>query len=115
MRDKLEIKVCKDIFKYRESIALGLNLRQILCSCLAVVMAVGIYFLTKNILGKETASWLCIVGASPFAVAGFFNYNGLTIEKFIGEMIHTSLNSTMRYWVGENSLYQNYKNWSKIR
>ena len=34
-------------------------------------------------IGKETASWLCIVLASPAAMAGFFSYNGMTFEQFI--------------------------------
>ena len=106
MNDRLEIKVGKDIFKYRESIVMGLNLRQVICSALAIGVAVGVFFLLQNILDRETASWLCIVSATPFAVAGFFNYNGLTVEKFVAEVINTNLNIGERYWVGENKYYE---------
>ena len=46
-------------------------------------MAVGIYFLLKPYVGTETVSWMCILGAAPFAALGFIKYNGMTAEKFI--------------------------------
>jgi hypothetical protein len=115
MRNEIEIKIPKDILKYKENIAMGLNLRQIICSCLAVVMAVGIYFLAKNILGKETASWLCILGACPFAVAGFFTYNGLYAEQFVAEFFKTSyVKNGMRFFVGENKIYKKWEAYKNV-
>jgi len=103
----MEVKVCKDIFKYKEGILMGLNLRQVVCSFLAIAVAVGLYFLFKIPLGKETASWMCIVGASPFAIAGFFTYNGLTVEQFIGEWFNTYfISASPRFWQGENKYYE---------
>ena len=32
---------------------------------------------------SETVSWVCILGAAPFAALGFVKYNGMTAEKFI--------------------------------
>ena len=37
----------------------------------------------KSHFGIETLSWVCILGASPFAALGFITYNGMTAEKFI--------------------------------
>jgi hypothetical protein len=106
----MEIKVCKDIFKYKESIFMGLNLRQTICSAGSIAIAVGLYCLTKNIIGKETASWLCIVGASPLAIAGFFSYNGLTVERFIGAWFKTTLtHSKRRLYKGESAYYQEWR------
>ena len=34
-------------------------------------------------VGTETVSWVCILGAAPFAALGFVKYNGMTAEKFI--------------------------------
>ena len=31
----------------------------------------------------ETLSWVCIVGAAPFAALGFFKYHGMTAEKVL--------------------------------
>lgn len=37
----------------------------------------------KPYLGTETVSWVCILGAAPFAAIGFVKYNGMTAEKFV--------------------------------
>jgi len=50
---------------------------------LACGVAVLLYFLLKGKFGIETLSWVCILGASPFAALGFITYNGMTAEKFI--------------------------------
>ena len=78
----MEIKINKEVRQHRETLFFGLSARQFFCSVLAVGMAVGVYFLFKNVLGQETASWVCIVAAAPLAVAGFFRYNGLAFEQF---------------------------------
>jgi len=107
----MEIKVCKDVRQYRESIVMGLTLRQVICSVGAIAIAVGLFFGLKTILGKETASWICIVGASPVAIAGFFKYNGLTVEKFVLEWVKTNfVRNGMRLWKGENYYYNLWRN-----
>lgn len=37
----------------------------------------------KPYVGTETVSWVCILGAAPFAALGFVKYNGMTAEKAI--------------------------------
>ena len=73
----------KEIRNYTESMFFGLSLRQFIFSVLACGVAVGLYFLLKPHLGTETVSWVCILGAAPFAALGFVKYNGMTAEKFI--------------------------------
>ena len=34
-------------------------------------------------VGTKTVSWMCILGAAPFAALGFIKYNGMTAEKFV--------------------------------
>jgi hypothetical protein len=60
----------------------GLSLRQFIFSILAVAVAVGIYFGLRGVLGTETVSWMCILGAAPFAAIGFIKYHGMTAEQF---------------------------------
>ena len=79
----MEIKINKEIRDYTESMFFGLSLRQSVFSLLALVVAVGIYFILKPYLGIETLSWLCILGASPFAALGFINYHGMTAEQLL--------------------------------
>ena len=58
-------------------------------SLLAVVVAVGLYFLLKPYVGTETVSWMCVLGAAPFAAMGFITYHGMTAEKFIWAWIRS--------------------------
>ena len=79
----MEVKINKDIREFSESIFFGLSLRQFIFSVLACIVAVILYFVLKPFFGIETLSWVCILGAAPFAILGFVKYNGMTAEKFI--------------------------------
>lgn len=79
----MEIKVNKEIRNYTESIFFGLSIRQFIFSVIACAVAVILYLTLKRFLGIETLSWVCILGAFPFAALGFIKYNGMTAEKFI--------------------------------
>lgn len=83
----MEVKINKDIREFSESIFFGLSLRQFIFSVLACIIAVILYFILKPCCGIETLSWVCILGAVPFAVLGFVKYNGMTAEKFIVAVI----------------------------
>src|SRR5574344_2427592 len=83
----MEVKINKDIREFSESIFFGLSLRQFIFSVIACIVAVVLYFALKPYLGLETLSWICILGAAPFAVLGFVKYNGMTAEKFIVAVI----------------------------
>ena len=79
----MEVKINREIRDYSESVYFGLNLRQFVFSVLACGIAVGLYFLLKPFFGIETLSWVCILGAAPFATLGFFKYHGMTAEKVL--------------------------------
>ena len=79
----MEVKINKEIRNYTESIFFGLTLRQFIFSIVACVVAVGLYFLLKPYFAISELSWMCILGAAPFAVLGFVTYNGMTAEQFI--------------------------------
>ena len=87
----MEVKINKEITDYKEKIFFGLSLRQFVFSLLAVCVAVLLYFLLKPYVGTEAVSWMCILGAVPFAVMGFFSYHGMTAEKFIINYIRTEM------------------------
>ena len=79
----MEVKINREIRNYTESMFFGLTMRQFVFSVLAILVAVGLYFLLKPHFGTETVSWMCILGAAPFAALGFIKYNGMTAEKFV--------------------------------
>ena len=82
----MEVKIPKEVRQHKESVFFGLSARQFFCSALAVILAVVVYLTCHKTIGKETASWLCILIAVPVAVAGFFTiknacFNKLWIDK----------------------------------
>ena len=79
----MEVKINREIRDYTESIFFGLSLRQFVFSLVAVIVAVCIYFFLRPHLGTETVSWVCILGAAPFAALGFIRYNGMTAERLL--------------------------------
>ena len=79
----MEVKINKDVREYTESMFFGLSLRQFIFSFIALVVAVVIYFWIKPFWGVETISWMCVLGAAPFAVLGFVNYHGLNAEQLL--------------------------------
>jgi len=69
--NNLEVKINREIRNYTESMFFGLSIRQFIFSLLACGVAVGLYFLLRPYVGTETVSWMCILGAAPFAALGF--------------------------------------------
>ena len=87
----MEVKINKEIRNYTESMFFGLSMRQFIFSVLACGVAVGLYFLLRSRFGTETLSWVCILGAFPFAAMGFIKYNGMTAEQFVWAWIKSEL------------------------
>lgn len=101
----MEVKINREIRGYTESIFFGLSLRQFIFSILACGVAVGIYFGLKNYFGTETVSWICIVGAAPFAVMGFIKYHGMTAEQFIWAWIKSEFLMPKKLMFGATNTY----------
>ena len=87
----LEVKINREIRNYTESMFFGLSLRQFVFSVLAVGIALALYFLLKPAVGMETVSWMCILGAAPFAAMGFISYHGMTAEVFLWTWLRSEL------------------------
>ena len=100
----MEIKIPKEVRQHKETIFFGLSARQFFCA--AVGIAVAVYLLLGPAIGKENASWLCVLAAAPVAVAGFFSYNGLTLEQFAWAFLKSEiLCAGGRRFVSENFYY----------
>ena len=104
----MEVKINKDIREFSESIFFGLSLRQFIFSVIACIVAVVLYFALKPYLGLETLSWVCILGAAPFAVLGFVKYNGMTAEKFIVAVIKSELLTPKKLTFKATNIYAQY-------
>lgn len=87
----MEVKINKEIKEYNETVFFGLSVRQFIFSVLACGAAVGIYFGCRPFCSTEILSWLCMIGAVPFAVFGFVRYNGMPAEKIIRAWIRSEI------------------------
>ena len=79
----MEVRINKEVRNYQESLFFGLSLRQFLFALLAVLVALAVYFCLHPVLGTGEIGWVCILAAFPFALGGFFTYNGMTLERFL--------------------------------
>lgn len=79
----MEIKVNKEIKEYNETMFFGLSVRQFIFAIIACGAAVDIYFGCRPFLGTEILSWLCMLGAAPFAALGFVRYHGMYAEQIV--------------------------------
>ena len=106
----MEIKIPKEVRQHKETIFFGLSARQFFCAVAAVGLAVGVYLGLGPVIGKETASWLCILAAAPVALAGFFHYNGMTLEQFAWAFLKSEfLCAGERRFISKNIYYEMLK------
>ena len=87
----MEIKINKEIRNYTESLFFGLSARQFFFSVCACIVSVILYFILKPYFDIGTLSWMCILGAFPFAILGFVSYNGMYAEEIIKAWIKTEI------------------------
>ena len=87
----IEVRINKEVRDYQESVFFGLSLRQLVFALLAVLVAVGVYFGLRGVVGTSEIGWICVLAAFPFALGGFFTYNGMTFEMFLLALIRSEL------------------------
>ena len=101
----IEIKINKEVRDYQESLFFGLSLRQTVFSLLAVAVAIAAYFLLRGAVDDEIIGVVSILAAFPFALCGFFHYNGMTFERFILAFIRSELLYPKRLVFQSENLY----------
>ena len=101
----MEININKDIREYTEGVFFGLNMRQLICSGLAVASAVAIYFYARKTVSQEVITYLCIAAAAPFAAIGFIRYNGMPMEKIFVAWMKDNFLVPRRLTVKSNNIY----------
>lgn len=68
-------------------------------------MAIAAYFLLRGTVGDEIIGVVSILAAFPFALCGFFHYNGMTFERFILAFIRSELLYPKRLVFHSENLY----------
>lgn len=103
----MEVKINKEIRNYTESVFFGLSFRQFIFSVIACIVAVILYFILKPYFAISELSWMCILGATPFAILGFVTYNGMTAEQFIVAFIKSEILMPKQLKFKSNNYYYN--------
>lgn len=101
----MEVKINKEIREFSEAVFFGMSLRQCIFAVLACGAAVGIYFLLTPYMEISTLSWVCIVGAAPFAVLGFIKWHGMNAEEFCWAWIKSEVLTPKRLLSEPSNLY----------
>jgi len=57
------------------------------------------------LVGTEGVGWICILGAAPFAVCGFFTYHGMTAEQTLWAWFKSQVLTPRRLVFRSDSLY----------
>ena len=102
----MEININKDIREYTEGVFFGLNLRQLICSGLAVASAVAVYFSARGSFTNDVITYFCIAAALPFAAIGFIKYNGMPMEKIFEAFMKDNFIVPRRLIIKSNNIYK---------
>lgn len=78
-------------------------------------MAVGVYFSLHTVIGTGEVGWVCVLAAFPFALGGFFQYNGMTLEQFILAYIRSEFLYPHRLVFKSDNLYAKVMESSTIK
>ena len=79
----ISVSVPKDLSKIKTKLALNLTKRQIFCFGAGIAVAVPVFFLTKSVLGTESAAMVCMACLFPFFLLGMYEKNGVPAEKLL--------------------------------
>ena len=101
----MEVKINREIQDFNESVFFGLSMRQTFFSALAILVAVVLYFTLKPYLNTETVSWLCILGAFPFAALGFVKYHGMNAETLAWVWLRSEVLEPRHFCCKPNNIY----------
>lgn len=101
----MEVRINKEVRNYQESLFFGLSLRQFLFALLAVVVAVSVYFVLRPVLGNGEIGWVCVLAAFPFALGGFFQYNGMNLEQFLWAFLRSEFLAPKRLVFKSENIY----------
>ena len=80
----IEIKIPKEITDYKEKFLFGLTVRQLVSAVAALAVCIPLFIFGKDFLGEDVVGWLIIFIAVPIFAFGFFKYDGMAFEKFLG-------------------------------
>lgn len=99
----MEIELSEDLQHYKESVILGLTVKQAFFSILALGTGTAIVLLLHTRIGVTLSCYVATPFVVPLALTGFYQYHGLTFWQFAGKMVHFAFfNRPLLYWSTES-------------
>ena len=78
----MEIDMNRDLERFKESVFMGLSLRQLLYSILALAAGAVVVLLVYPYVGLTVSAYVAVPVVAPIALTGFYSYHGMTfLEK----------------------------------
>lgn len=104
----------KNIESFKPKLMGGFTGRQILASAICLAINVPIYIYLREPLGDDLTGWIVIILAVPILAFGWIEFQGLAFEKFIVEMImSTIIAPTVRPYHIEDDMEEFLKNYKE--
>lgn len=97
------IEINKDIDRYQESVALGLNAKQLIFSAASLISGAGVVLLLYRYIGLTGSAYVAVPIVAPIALGGFYSYNGMSFYDVMSRKIHMMFgNKALVYISTEN-------------
>ena len=83
----IKADIPQDIREYKEQFFFGLNLRQLGCAVLMILLAVGTFLIGHKFIRTDILMYILVIEVAPIAAVGFLKYNGMGFEKIAAKVI----------------------------
>lgn len=105
----MEIKINKDIQDYKTTVYGNLTMRELSFSLLAVIGAVGLFFLTHKAVGNSLACVLCALWAIPCALFGYYEKDHMHLEDRLAVLRRERNTPQVLIFQKENTIFDAMK------
>lgn len=78
----ISVRIPDEVRTYKEKLVFGLTARQLICTGLALIICVPLYWFGRGYLSEDVLSWAIILIALPLLATGYIHIQGLPMEKF---------------------------------
>lgn len=97
------IEINKDIDRYQESVALGLNAKQLIFSAASLISGAGVVLLLYRFIGLTGSAYVAVPIVAPIALGGFYSYNGMSFYDVMSRKFHMMFGNKALVYVSTES------------
>lgn len=103
----MEVYIPKDIKKFKDKAYFNMTLRQLISLVVAVIIAVPLFILlVKKKVDQSVVSWIVVFSVVPVLAFGFFEYNDMTFERYLLQILKEIIYPPKRKYKGGGLGYE---------